>query len=363
MGTKLFDRNATKLTISEFYENFVGEKYNLNPAYQRGNAVWSEDKKSFLIDSVLKNYPMPAIFLRPIVDNQTGKTTYDVVDGKQRLTAIIDFIENRINLTDYFAEDDFFGGEAPDEALKIAGLPFDEIKKQDKLFSDYVRQFWTYTISVEYLYDEDNDFIKTVFDRLNRNGEPLTDQELRNAKYSETLLLRTIKNLAKNEFWKGKLLRLKSSRMEDVAFVSELFFIVVKNQLLDSTPKTMESLYDEYSNKSKEKEVKDAKKRFDDLTSAISAANIPFNSLKRLCWTTHLYSLFGLVTLAKNKSPINWKKVVDFYTIYFSKDNRKGVDSRIKQYKEASSSRTNSLDQRKKRLVALAEYCGVSVSL
>ena len=151
--------------------------------------------------------------------------------------------------------------------------------------------------------------------------------------------------------------------MEDVAFISELFFIVIKNQLLDSTPKTMESLYDEYSDKSKEKEIKEAKKRFEILTSTISDAGIPFNSLKRLCWTTHLYSLFGLVAFAKNKSPINWKKVIDFYTIYFSKDDRKRKDSRIKLYKEASSSRTNSLDQRKKRLAALAEYCGVSVNL
>ena len=104
---KLFERKSTSLTISEFYDNYTSNKYRFDVTYQRKSGVWSEDKKSFLIDSILKNYPVPAIFLRPCVDNDTGKTVYDVVDGKQRLEAIVDFIENRIALTTYFAEDDF----------------------------------------------------------------------------------------------------------------------------------------------------------------------------------------------------------------------------------------------------------------
>ena len=75
---KFFERNSTKLTVSEFYDNYILKKYNFDASYQRKSDVWAEDKKSFLIDSILKNYPIPAIFMRPIVDNN-GKTKYDIV--------------------------------------------------------------------------------------------------------------------------------------------------------------------------------------------------------------------------------------------------------------------------------------------
>ena len=170
---KLFERKSTSLTISEFYDHYTSNKYRFNVTYQRKSGVWSEDKKSFLIDSILKNYPVPAIFLRPCVDNDTGKTVYDVVDGKQRLEAIVDFIENKIALTTYFAEDDFIDDANLETASEIAGLTFAEIKKQNKSCPDYIKQFWTYALNIEYLYEQKEDLVATVFDRLNRNGEPL----------------------------------------------------------------------------------------------------------------------------------------------------------------------------------------------
>ena len=68
---KLFERKSTSLTLSEFYDNYQLGKYRFEVSYQRKSGVWSEDKKSFLIDSILKNYPMPAIFLRPCVNTDT----------------------------------------------------------------------------------------------------------------------------------------------------------------------------------------------------------------------------------------------------------------------------------------------------
>ncbi|HEX2945697.1 MAG TPA: DUF262 domain-containing protein [Clostridia bacterium] len=137
---KFFDRNSTSLTISEFYDNYKTKKYNFDVGYQRKSNVWAEDKQSFLIDSILKNYPMPAIFLRPKVDNNTGRTVYDVVDGKQRLQSIVSFIENRIPLTSYFSEDILFINKNEIED-QISGLFFEQIKEQEVLFGDYIKQF------------------------------------------------------------------------------------------------------------------------------------------------------------------------------------------------------------------------------
>lgn len=55
------DMDSNKMVISEFYENDKAGKYEYSAVYQR-EKVWSEEKKSFLIDSILKNYPIPPVF-------------------------------------------------------------------------------------------------------------------------------------------------------------------------------------------------------------------------------------------------------------------------------------------------------------
>lgn len=355
---KLFERKTTSLTISEFYDNHQSKKYKFDVVYQRKSGVWSEEKKSFLIDSILKNYPMPAIFLRPCVDNSTGKTVYDVVDGKQRLEAIIDFIENRICLTTYFAEDDFIDASNLSAADEIAGLYFNDIKQKEKVFADYIKQFWTYAINVEYLYEQNEELVASVFDRLNRNGEPLTRQELRNSKYSRSILLQTLKELANDIFWRDKLSRLKSVRMEDVEFISELFFLVMEGRVLDSSQDVLDDLYEKYCDDSHR--IIQAKKEFLDVVHYISDMKLDFNNLNRLCWTTHLYSLFSFAWKLHNLE-ISAKKIggtiTEFYRTYFSRNSVYGGP--LKKYKDASSSRTRSDTQRNNRLEALMTYCHV----
>lgn len=357
---KLFERKSTSLTISEFYDNYTLDKYRFDVAYQRNSGVWSEDKKSFLIDSILKNYPIPAIFLRPCVDTRTGKTVYDVVDGKQRLETIIDFIENKIALPTYFAEDDFIDEANLEQAGEIAGLTFDEIKQKNNGFPDYIKQFWTYMLNIEYLYEQEEELVASVFDRLNRNGEPLTRQELRNAKYSGSELLNTVNKLANHPFWKEKLSRLKSVRMEDVEFISELFFVVLEGKILDSSQNVLDSLYEKYRDSSSQ--IQQAVQEFLEVMSYIDGLQIDFNTLKRLSWTTHLYSLFSLAWRLKTigvPAPEKSNAIISFYSEYFSKNTQ--YEGCLKKYKEAASSRTRSESQRGKRLEALLEFCNISI--
>lgn len=355
---KLFERKSTSLTISEFYDNYLANKYRFNVTYQRKSGVWSEDKKSFLIDSIFKNYPMPAIFLRPSIDTKTGKTVYDVVDGKQRLEAIISFIENETPLTSYFAEDDFIDDDNIEAASEIAGLFFEDIKKKNREFPDYIRQFWTYALSIEYLYEQKEELVASVFDRLNRNGEPLTGQELRNSKFSNSILLCVLNELANNPFWKDKLSRLKSVRMEDVEFISELFFLILEDRILSSSQTILDSMYDKYHDK--DEAINRAKKYFLKVLNVLSSMNIDYHELKRLCWTTHLYTLFSFAWKI-NKLDIEVQsvknKVISFYSSYFSKGSL--YEGYLQEYKVASSSRTRSDTQRNVRLNALLGYCEV----
>jgi uncharacterized protein with ParB-like and HNH nuclease domain len=62
---------------------------NMDPPYQR-RSVWNQEYKDFFVDTVLRNFPCPAIFLHEEV-KPDGRSPYSVVDGKQRLSALFEF--------------------------------------------------------------------------------------------------------------------------------------------------------------------------------------------------------------------------------------------------------------------------------
>lgn len=77
--------------IFQFSEDARRGRLNLSPSYQRGD-VWPTKVSQVLIESILRGIPLPSIIvLKP--NNQDGVTSsaYEVVDGKQRLTAILRF--------------------------------------------------------------------------------------------------------------------------------------------------------------------------------------------------------------------------------------------------------------------------------
>ncbi|MQS06275.1 DUF262 domain-containing protein [Streptomyces alkaliphilus] len=86
--TSVLDYNLRSLT--DLVKN---KQIDLSPNYQRRNR-WKDDRKSQLIESFLMNVPIPNIFL-----NEDAYGHYSVIDGKQRLTAISDFLFGRFALT------------------------------------------------------------------------------------------------------------------------------------------------------------------------------------------------------------------------------------------------------------------------
>ena len=83
---------------------FERGRYDMNPPYQRGD-VWTTGQREALIQSMLQNIPFGAII---VSDPEGGQA--EVVDGKQRLTTIIEFAAGRLRVpADWF----------PDEALDI----------------------------------------------------------------------------------------------------------------------------------------------------------------------------------------------------------------------------------------------------
>ena len=141
----------------------------IKPTFQR-NPVWTVNQKSYLIDSVLRSYPIPEIYLQEKV-NDKGESQFVVVDGQQRLRAVLDFINNEFSLV-------------PSETSEEWGnLTFDELSPNDK------KKFFEYKFVIRLLPDIDEETIRNIFKRINKNNERLNQQELRQATYSGEFII------------------------------------------------------------------------------------------------------------------------------------------------------------------------------
>ncbi|MBI2851144.1 MAG: DUF262 domain-containing protein [Chloroflexi bacterium] len=136
-------------------------KVDPQPPYQRG-PVWSNSKKQLLMDSILRRYDIPKIYLRA-VDNPPYK--YEVIDGQQRLRAIWEFCRDKFAI----AKDC-----DPVRGHEVAGKLFSELP------NGLVDEFQSYELSFVILEDATEDEVEEMFTRLN-NGESLTAAEKRNA--------------------------------------------------------------------------------------------------------------------------------------------------------------------------------------
>jgi len=154
--TSTIDYNLEGLT------NLITKRViDLAPKYQR-RFRWDVNRKSKLIESFLMNVPVPPIFLN---EDDFGK--YSVIDGKQRLSAIHEFITGKLTLKGLLVFKDL-------NNLNFFDLPI-EFQNSLKIRAT-VR-------AIILLRQSDKDIKYEVFQRLNTGGVKLNAQEIRNSAF------------------------------------------------------------------------------------------------------------------------------------------------------------------------------------
>lgn len=158
--TSVVDYNLS--SIAELIEKGV---INTSPKYQR-RFRWDAKRQSKLIESFLMNVPIPPVFL-----NEDSYGEYSVIDGKQRLTAISEFMRGRLRLQGLTVFSD------------INGQTFDELPPK---LQRVIRTRPTIR-AIIILRQSDEDVKFEVFQRLNTGGVTLNPQEIRNSAYPGAL--------------------------------------------------------------------------------------------------------------------------------------------------------------------------------
>ena len=132
--------------------------------------VWTKEKKSRLIHTVILNLPCPPLYANVYRDKETGKKIYDFLDGKQRSHAFKEFLEDSFELVDVPVLTFTDGKEFDLNGYKFSELP-EELKDMIK----------DYSLSIFVLEELDEDEVADLFYILN-NGVSLTKIEISRVK-------------------------------------------------------------------------------------------------------------------------------------------------------------------------------------
>lgn len=161
------------MSIQEAYRLYRDDKLEVNRKYQR-KLVWTVEEKQSLIDSILKNFPIPLILLA----EEKGSKKYEILDGMQRLNAIFTYIENAFDCDGaYFDVNEFSRANLARDAGLFSSISETVTLLKPELCADFLDYQLAVTI---YPAEEDNQVVE-VFGRINSGGRQLSAQEKRQA--------------------------------------------------------------------------------------------------------------------------------------------------------------------------------------
>ena len=220
-------RNTTTHSINDFIDWHENKSLILVPYFQRRN-VWSAKAKSNLIDTVLRNLPIPIIIIRESLHPKTGKTIREVVDGQQRLRSLFDFYKNKFQVLKTHSKE-------------YGGLDFSELPEELQL------AFRTHILPVSILYGASDPEVLDIFARLNSYTLVLNGQEKLNAKYHgefKTFIYRESSKYL--EFFRSRriLSNARIIRMGEAEFFSELIIVMING--LQHQKKSIAEYYKKY---------------------------------------------------------------------------------------------------------------------
>ena len=190
---------------SNFVEWREAQSLEIAPKFQR-RSVWKQPQRSFLIDTILRQMPVTPLYLRNIYDTSRKKVVREVVDGQQRLRAVLDFIDEKYTLSRTL--DAPYGG-----------------KKFSALTEDQKTSIMSYRFICESFDGISDREVLEVFQRLNTHSVPLSKQELRNGRFFGRFKQACYRTAYDHlEFWRRYRIFTedKIARMLEVQLTSEL---------------------------------------------------------------------------------------------------------------------------------------------
>lgn len=136
------------------HEDVMAERLNLDPDYQRGR-VWAEEQKKKFIGFLLEGGRLDPFLIRRHEDYRIPD---EIIDGKQRITSIIEFFENKV-AAQIIDGTEFFLSDFSEEEQAVF-----------KRSTNYSVELWYFTLSRKKVLE--------LYLKINRGGTPHSEEEI-----------------------------------------------------------------------------------------------------------------------------------------------------------------------------------------
>lgn len=214
------------LVIQDILNLNKSEELDLSPWYQR-RSVWNPSQKSYLINTLLEQKPIPAIYVRHSIDLENSRSIKEIVDGQQRTRTILEYCANR------------FASKHPNHKKKVK---FSELTKSER------ERFLLTSLPIGFLLGATDSDVIDIFGRINSISKSLNAQERRNAAFSGEFKQFCLEQASTRiTFW--RIYRIYSAndiaRMTEIQFVSDLVINLMYG-LSDFSAKSIDEAYKAY---------------------------------------------------------------------------------------------------------------------
>lgn len=219
--------DESRISIASLRDMLIRGDLTVNNAYQRAPGLWPNSSRSYFIDTILEGYPFPKIYLHEYLDKGTKKVRTEIVDGQQRITTIVDFIDDKFVL-----------GK---NSVNYKGNRFSDLDEETQ------DAFLFYTVSTDVIREAGRAEILQMFRRMNAYTLPLNAAEKRHSEYFgefKDMVTRVLDHNYLLSEWSIFTTR-QIVRMADAGFVADLV-LAMEEGVVSTSDAKLNALYKKY---------------------------------------------------------------------------------------------------------------------
>lgn len=286
-------------TTRNLIEILRSGKVDINPDYQRLGKIWTKEKKQLLIDSIINNYDIPKIYFHYLAStsiniNDSNKLLA-IIDGKQRIEAIQDFVDNKFRLSDNFVF-------IQDPSITLKGYTYQRLQEE---YPKIAFDFDEYVFDFVFIETDERERIEELFLRLNE-GVPLNNAERRKS-FGGFLVNYSLQEINQLDFFTSKV-AFENKRLEHFDLYTKLILVEHSSDLKSFTKATLDKI------------IKDNKIENEDIKVSLNSLN------QKLVSITNLFE--------ERDQLLKSKSIIPLYYLFFFEENHDSFSIKIEYLKK-----------------------------
>ena len=336
--------------VSDVIQWYKKRELIINERFQR-HSVWTPQARTYLIDTILQELPIPKIYIRTILDAKRQTSIREIVDGQQRIRSICDFANDEFPLSS--------------RSEKFRGKKYSDLSQDDQ------EKFLGFTLTVEHLLNASDDDVIDIFARLNSYTVTLNAAEMRHAKYQTEFkfAVRKCSQVYRGFIEKYEIFTMKQRfRMLDDEFFSQAYQVLHEGIVdggqtsIDRFYKSMtDQKFGENEDKEFRKKIDEVIKYFDESLSEFLKGSIAKHYQILMMFAAYFYQKYtipaGQLSSLPPKTGLDMAENIAGKLAQLERDVDSG-EKTLEKFIDASSSSTQRISSRKVRFDTFARIFG-----